>query len=66
MGFGVGQVEVENVKQVGGFAVAVATDEYECDRVDAWKRDRLAGAGADCIIANFDCLDEPGQRLFGA
>ncbi|MGD0776625.1 MAG: HAD family hydrolase [Candidatus Solibacter sp.] len=66
LGFGDGCVEIENVKQVGGFAVGVATDEFQCDRVEAWKRDRLAAAGADCIIANFDCLDELQRRLFGA
>ena len=63
LGFGDGYVEIENVKQVGGFAVGVATDERQCDRVDTWKRDRLVGAGADCIVANFDCLDELTQRL---
>jgi phosphoglycolate phosphatase len=42
LGFGDGCAEVETVKQVGGFAGGVATDEHQCDRVDTWKRDRLA------------------------
>ena len=66
MGFGDGYVEIENVKQAGGFAVGVATDEFQCDHVDPWKRARLTKAGADCIIANFNCLDALRRRLFGA
>ncbi len=53
LGFGDGYVEIENVKQVGGVAVGVATDEPECLVVDEWKRKRLAGVGADYIIPNF-------------
>ena len=53
LGFGDGYVEIENVKQVGGVAVGVATDEPECQIVDEWKRKRLAGVGADYIIPNF-------------
>ena len=53
LGFGDGYVEIENVKAVGGIAVGVATDEGECRVVDEWKRNRLAGAGADYIIPNF-------------
>src|SRR6266851_8147551 len=53
LGFGDGYVEIENVKEVGGVAVGVATDEPECQTVDQWKRTRLAGVGADFIIPNF-------------
>lgn len=53
MGFGDGYVEIENVKQAGGFAVGVASDEEHRMGVDAWKRDRLINAGADIIIADF-------------
>jgi phosphoglycolate phosphatase len=53
LGFGDGYVEIENVKTVGGIAVGVATDEGDCLVVDEWKRNRLAGAGADYIIPNF-------------
>jgi phosphoglycolate phosphatase-like HAD superfamily hydrolase len=51
--FGDGYVEIENVKEVGGIAVGVATAEPECRVVDEWKRTRLAGVGADFIIPNF-------------
>ncbi len=64
LGFGDGYVEIENVKEVGGVAVGVATDEPECLRVDPWKRNRLAGVGADFIIPNFACHDELLRTLF--
>jgi phosphoglycolate phosphatase-like HAD superfamily hydrolase len=63
--FGDGYVEIENVKSVGGVAVGVATDEPECREVDAWKRKRLAGVGADFIIPNYLCHDELVAALFG-
>jgi phosphoglycolate phosphatase len=58
LGFGDGYVEIENVKQVGGVAVGVASDEPECLQVDPWKRDRLIGVGADVIVPNFLAVDE--------
>ncbi|HEX5410844.1 MAG TPA: HAD family hydrolase [Terriglobia bacterium] len=64
MGFGDGYVEIKNVKDVGGIAVGVATDEPECRKIDAWKRDRLAGVGADYIIPNYLCRDELLKTLF--
>jgi phosphoglycolate phosphatase len=53
LGFGDGYVEIENVKEVGGVAVGVATAEPECLEVDQWKRKRLAGVGADFIVPHF-------------
>ncbi len=53
LAFGDGYVEIENIKQVGGVAVGVATEEPECLEVDAWKRKRLVGVGADFIIPNY-------------
>jgi phosphoglycolate phosphatase-like HAD superfamily hydrolase len=64
LGFGDGYVEIENVKQVGGVAVGVATDEPECLRINEWKRRRLAGVGADLIIPNFLERDELLRMLF--
>ena len=64
LGFGDGYVEIENIKQVGGVAVGVATAEPECQTVDEWKRRRLAGVGADFIIPNFLCRDELLHVLF--
>jgi phosphoglycolate phosphatase-like HAD superfamily hydrolase len=62
LGFGDGYVEIENIKEVGGVAVGVASAEPECLTIDEWKRRRLAGVGADFIIPNFLCREE----LFGA
>ena len=64
LGFGDGYVEIENVKEVGGVAVGVATNEPECAVVDQWKRTRLAGVGADFIIPNFLCHKELLHTLF--
>jgi len=64
MGFGDGYVEIKNVKDAGGVAVGVATDEPECLKIDEWKRDRLAKVGADYIIPNFLCRDELLATLF--
>jgi len=64
LGFGDGYVEIENIKEVGGVAVGVATAEPECQSVDQWKRQRLAGVGADFIIPNFLCRHELVTALF--
>jgi len=64
LGFGDGYVEIENVRQVGGVTVGVATAEPECLEVDAWKRRRLVGVGADFIIPNYLCRGELLALLF--
>ena len=51
--FGDGYVEIEEVKTAGGVTVGAATDEPECRTPDAWKRQRLIGAGADYIVPNY-------------
>ena len=54
LGFGDGYVEILNVKQAGGVAVAVASDESgRSGRPDAWKRERLIGVGADLVVPDF-------------
>ena len=55
LAFGDGYVEIQNTKEVGGLAVAVASDEDHngCGRFDAWKRERLLGVGADVVIPDF-------------
>ena len=54
LGFGDGYVEIHNIKAVAGTAVAVASDEAgRSGRPDPWKRDRLIGAGADLVIADY-------------
>jgi phosphoglycolate phosphatase len=64
IGFGDGYVEIKNVKDAGGVAVGVATDEPECRVVDRWKRERLVKVGADFIIPNFLCCEELLRVLF--
>ena len=53
VGFGDGYVEIQLVKEAGGYAVAAATDEERREGVNAWKRARLLGAGADAVIPDF-------------
>jgi phosphoglycolate phosphatase-like HAD superfamily hydrolase len=67
LAFGDGYVEIQNTKEVGGLAVAVASDEAHngSGRIDEWKRTRLLGVGADVVIPDFrdgvallDCIFE--------
>jgi len=54
LGFGDGYVEIQNVKTVGGTAVAVASDEAgRSGKPDPWKRDRLIGVGADLVVPDY-------------
>jgi phosphoglycolate phosphatase len=55
LSFGDGYVEIQNTKEVGGLAVAVASDEANngSGRMDEWKRQRLLGVGADLAIPDF-------------
>jgi phosphoglycolate phosphatase-like HAD superfamily hydrolase len=55
LAFGDGYVEIENTKEAGGLAVAVASDEAHngSGRMDAWKRERLWGVGADVVIPDY-------------
>jgi phosphoglycolate phosphatase-like HAD superfamily hydrolase len=55
LSFGDGYVEIENTKEVGGLAVAVASDEAHngSGQFDEWKRRRLLGVGADVVIPDF-------------
>ena len=64
LGFGDGYVEIEEVKQVGGVAVGVASEEPECRAVDPWKRKRLIGVGADYIVPNFLAHQQLMTTLF--
>src|SRR5580693_1866587 len=66
LGFGDGYVEIEEVKNVGGVAVGVASEEPACTRVDEWKRERLIGVGADYIIPNYLSGEELFSSLFPA
>jgi phosphoglycolate phosphatase len=55
LSFGDGYVEIENTKEAGGLAVAVASDEARngAGQFDPWKRNRLLGVGADVVIPDF-------------
>jgi len=64
VGFGDGYVEIKNVKDAGGVAVGVATDEPECGVVNQWKRERLVKVGADFIVPNFLCREQLFSALF--
>ncbi len=59
MSFGDGYVEIENTKEVGGLAIAVASDEANngSGRIDEWKRKRLTGVGADVVIPDYRDID---------
>ena len=55
LAFGDGYVEIQNTKEVGGLAIAVASDEAHngSGNMDEWKRTRLLGVGADVVIPDF-------------
>lgn len=67
LSFGDGYVEIENTKEVGGLAVAVASDEAHngSGRMDEWKRKRLLGVGADVVIPDFRDADVLLERILG-
>jgi phosphoglycolate phosphatase-like HAD superfamily hydrolase len=65
LAFGDGYVEIENTKQVGGLAVAVASDEAHngAGNIDRWKRERLLGVGADVVIPDYRDIDALLSRI---
>ncbi len=67
LSFGDGYVEIENTRQLGGLAVAVASDEANngSGNVDEWKRDRLTGVGADIVIADYRDAEPLVNLIFG-
>jgi phosphoglycolate phosphatase len=66
LAFGDGYVEIQNTKEVGGLAVAVASDEAHngSGRFDEWKRQRLLGVGADVVIPDFRDAAPLLDRIF--
>jgi phosphoglycolate phosphatase-like HAD superfamily hydrolase len=64
LAFGDGFVEIEEVKHVGGVAVAVASDEVKRSGVNVWKRDRLVRAGAELVIPEYRRWEVLLQYLF--
>jgi hypothetical protein len=67
LSFGDGYVEIENTKEVGGLAVAVASDEGHngSGKFDEWKRQRLLGVGADVVIPDFRDTAPLLKLIFG-
>ncbi len=67
LSFGDGYVEIENTKEVGGLAVAVASDEAAngSGRMDEWKRRRLIGVGADVVIPDYRDAGALLELIFG-
>ncbi len=64
LSFGDGFVEIELVKNVGGYAVAVATDEQTQKGVNEQKRARLLSAGAHAVVPDFENSEALINHLF--
>ena len=62
LSFGDGPVEIQNTRELGGLAVAVASDEADngSGRAHPEKRRQLLAAGAQAVIADYR---EPGRLL---
>lgn len=56
--FGDGYVEIELIANIGGYSIAVATDEKRKKGIDDWKRRRLTQAGASAVIPDFTEADK--------
>jgi len=65
LGFGDGYVEIENIREAGGYAVGVASNESERAGIDEWKRERLIRAGANIIIPDYRDINALEKELFG-
>jgi phosphoglycolate phosphatase-like HAD superfamily hydrolase len=66
LAFGDGYVEIQNTKEVGGLAVAVASDEANngSGKIDEWKRNRLRAVGADIVIPDYRDAAPLLNRIF--
>ena len=67
LAFGDGYVEIQNTREVGGLAVAVASDEANngSGKIDEWKRNRLLGVGADIVIPDYRDADALLDTILG-
>ena len=67
LAFGDGYVEIQNTKEAGGLAEAVASDEAHngSGRLDEWKRQRLLGVGADVVIPDYRDADALLEKILG-
>jgi len=64
MAIGDGPVELRNVKDAGGMAIGVCSDEKTGHGWDLGKRDRLIYAGADILVPDFAEADKLVAYLF--
>lgn len=64
MAVGDGPVELRNVKQHGGIALGVASDEARGHGWNPRKRERLLSAGADILVPDFTEADRLFAYLF--
>ena len=64
LGFGDGYVEIENIREAGGCAVGVASNEAARQGIDEWKRERLIRAGANYIIPDYRDIHTLETTLF--
>lgn len=64
MAVGDGPVELRNVKDAGGIAVGVASDEVTGHGWDMRKRPRLLKAGADILVSDFGEAEALVRYLF--
>ncbi len=62
---GDGPVELRNVKDAGGIALGVASDEEKGHGWDMHKRQRLIKAGADIMVPDFGEAEKLVAYLFG-
>ena len=67
LAFGDGYVEIQNTKEAGGLAVAVASDEANngSGQMDEWKRVRLKGVGADVVVPDYRDAESLLALIFG-
>ena len=68
LSFGDGYVEIQNTCEVGGLAVAVASDEANngSGRVDPWKREWLLGVGAHVVIPDYRDAESMLRVILGS
>ena len=64
LSFGDGPVEIDLVAKLGGYAVAVATDEQKKYGINPVKREKLLAAGASVVIPDFSKPEELLNFLF--
>ena len=67
LSFGDGPVELHQTKELGGLAVAVASDETEIGsgKIHEQKRTQLIAAGADLVIPDYQCEEQLVKLLLG-